>query len=458
MQSTKGIWLVALLAFLIFAMPRANIKVGPIPLYFIDMIAALILLYAAYLGDAAKAIRYPYRGILAAMLLLCMVSELSAIIYGGKPVDAVYLAGRFLLAHAIFFAIPLMIRTPGDIELILKAVALALLINAGLMILTSLPMTRRATILTVFSIPMLEPAASQVVRSYLLQLDGDAGVRGRTLVGVSIIGATYASIAWPLVAYLRAGNFRLSLFWRIISYSAVLLAPLGIVLSYSRGAVAGAVLVLIAALLMPADRLRSSILQPILYSTVIVAVVGVGSSIFFFDRYVNRFSSLLENPASDVRETDRLFSYVEPFSHMWEHPQFLLFGEGLALDRLGIGEQEQAANHSLFGAGYYAHGMIWTVLFLVLIVTVAQYLNRQRRALRGTPGQVWSQALLLAYMPIFTLAAFAPGLANHPRSIMMYFFLLSLIMSARRVSSDGVHVVGRRQSTMNYRDRTAISS
>ena len=432
MTRTKGIGLVALLAFLIFAMPRANIKVGPVPVYFIDMTAALILLYAAYMGRTARAIRYPFRGILVAMVLLCTVSELAAILYGAVPVDAVYLAGRFLLAHAIFLAVPLFIRSPADIELVLKAVALALLINAGLMILTSLPMTRRVTILTVFSIPMLEPAASQVVRSYLFEIDGDAGARGRTLVGVSIIGATYASIAWPLVAYLRSGDFRLTLLWRAVSYVAILLAPMGIVLSYSRGAVAGMVLIVLAVLVLPAGRLRQSILRPILYSAAIVAIVGAGSSIFFFDRYVNRFAAVIENPAADVRETDRLYSYVEPFAHVLEHPQFLLFGEGHGdWTELGIGEQEGAANHSLMGAGYYAHGMIWTFLFLFLIVATARLLNRRRKAWRGAQGQDWPQALLLAYMPIFSLAAFAPGLANHPRSVMMYFLLLSLIVTLR---------------------------
>jgi hypothetical protein len=428
-QRTKGIGLVALLAFLIFAIPRANIKVGPVPLYFIDLVAAMILVRAVYLGRVMRTIRYPFRTIVAVMIFLCVVSELAAMIYGGAPTDALYLTGRFFLAHAIFLAIPLLVRNHGDIEIILKAVAAALLINAGLMILTSLPMTRRITMLTVFSIPQLEPASGQVLEDYLYTIDGDSGARGRTLVGVSIVGATYASIAWPLVAYLRSGDFRLSFVWRMISYVAILLAPMGIVLSYSRGALAGAVLIVLAALARPTKRLSRSILRPIVYSGVIIAMVGAGSSIFFFDRYINRFAIIIEEPFSDVRETDRLFSYIEPFGHLVKHPQFLVFGEGLALDRLGIGEQEGAANHSLFGAGYYARGMIWTLLFLFVIVSAARLLNQRRRAMRGQPGQDYPQALLLAYMPIFTLAAFAPGLANHPRSIMMYFLLLSFIVS-----------------------------
>ncbi|WP_430450409.1 hypothetical protein [Rhodophyticola sp.] len=431
MQRTKGIGLVALLAFLIFAMPRANIRVGPVPVYAIDMVAALILVHASYMGNAARRVRYPFRMIVVVMVFLCVISELAAILYGGRPIDAIYLTTRFFLAHAILLAVPLMVRSPADIELVLKAVAVALLINAGLMILTSLPMTRRIAMTTVFSIPMLDPASDQVLSSYLYEVDGDAGARGRTLVGVSIIGATYASIAWPLVAYLRSGDFHLSPLWRGISYAAVLLAPMGVVLSYSRGALAGAVLVVLAVLVLPGGRLRRNIIQPILYSVAVVAVVGVGSTIFFFDRYVNRFAAVIENPVADVRETDRLYSYIEPFAHVLENPQFLLFGEGLALDRLGIGEQEVAANHSLLGAGYYAHGMIWTFLFLFLILAAVRFLNRQRKVWRGHPGQHWPQALLLAYMPIFTLAAFAPGLANHPRTVMMYFLMLSLIVSLR---------------------------
>lgn len=431
MQRTKGIGLVALLAFLIFAMPRANIRVGPVPVYAIDMVAALILIYASYMGNAARMIRYPFRMIVVAMVFLCVISELAAILYGGRPIDAVYLAARFFLAHAILLAVPLMVRSPADIELVLKAIAVALLINAGLMILTSLPMTRRIAMTTVFSITMLDPASDQVLRNYLYEIDGDAGARGRTLVGVSIIGATYASIAWPLVAYLRSGDFNLSLLWRGVSYGAVLLAPMGVVMSYSRGALAGAVLVVLAVLVLPGGRLRHNIIQPILYSVAVVAVVGAGSTIFFFDRYVSRFAAVIENPVADVRETDRLYSYVEPFAHVLENPQFLLFGEGTSIGRAGLGEQLGAANHSLLGAGYYGHGMIWTFLFLFLIVAAARFLNRQRRVWRGHHGQYWPQALLLAYVPIFTLAAFAPGLANHPRSVMMYFLLLSLIVTCK---------------------------
>lgn len=212
MRHTGGIGFVAVLGFLIFSMPRLNVRVGDVPVYAIDVISLLILTYVFFSGNRKRPSGYPFRGIFVAMVILCIVSELMGILYGAQMLDALYLAARFFLAHSVIFAIPLLIRSKVDIELILKAIALALLINAGLMILTSLPMTRQSTILMVFSHPFLEPAADLVMRSYLLELDGEAGARGRTLVGVSILGASFAAVSWPLVAYLTASDFRLSFF------------------------------------------------------------------------------------------------------------------------------------------------------------------------------------------------------------------------------------------------------
>ena len=427
---TSKVGLLALFVFLLFSMPRLNIKVGPVPVYAMDVVAALMLYQMALTARTAGHIAIPFQNLVIVIGLFVILSEFSVLVYGGSLLDAIYVSMRYFLTFSILFAVPNLIRSRADIEALLKALSLALLISSLLMILSSLPQTRGIAVF-LFSIPYLEPSNAAET---LLRGAADSGVRGRTLIGVSILSGAFISIAWPLVAYLRTQRFRLSAFWSIVSVSAVTLSPLAIVVTYSRQAAVGGILVLIAALVLPLSDLRRSLLRPFLLSVGVVLAVGVGSSLFFFDRYVNRFSAVVENPLEDPNESARFLSYVVPFEHVVDHPQFLVVGAGATAERssqLTIDIFKE--NHSLLGAGYFAHGMFSTLLMLFLVFASFRFANWHRIQAQHLAfiARGWPRSLFLAYLPILPMAAFAPALGTNLRAMYVFMLLLGLLATLR---------------------------
>lgn len=423
--------LLVVFVFLLFSMPRLNIRLGPIPLYAIDFVAALLVYQIAFSTRQTERVVLPFRTLVIVIAALVILSEFAVVAYGGSLLDATYISMRYFLAFGIMFAVPKVVRTARDVELILKGIALALLISSVMMILSSLPQTRAiASIL--LSISYLEPSSSAADR--LLSWAEDKGARGRTWIGVSILSGAFISIAWPLVAYLRTLSSQLSALWSITALLAVTLSPVAIMMSYSRQAAAGAILILAASLIIPIGGVRRKLLRPFILSAVVVLTIGVGSSMFLFDRYVNRFAAVIENPIEDEREAARFLSYVVPFKHVVDHPQFFFVGVGSTAERSGkITIELSEENHSLLGAGYFAHGMISTLMLLFLIFAALRYSNwhRARSMQIARHARDWSQSLFLAYLPILPMAAFAPALGQEVRGMYIYMLLLGLLGTLR---------------------------
>lgn len=417
-------------AFVLFAMPRLNVKLGPVPTYGIDVIAVLMLYFTSV---ASFKVLIPFKNLILVAGSLIILSELSGIIYGGSVMDSVYISMRYFLAFSLIFTVPRLIQTTADVEAVLKGISMGLLVTALLMILSSLPMTRWIAVL-VFSISNLEPSNAA---DHYTEITGNVGVRGRTLIGVSILSGAFISIAWPLTAYLRTQRFQLTPFWSLVSIAGITLAPMAIVMTYSRQAALGTIIVLLAVLFLPLSDLRSRLLRPVIMSIAVIMFVGAGSSLFLFDRYENRVVAMFDDPLSDEREAHRLLSYIAPFEHVSEHLQFLVIGAGsnnLRSDTFDISSFE--ANHSLIGAGYFAHGMISTLILVFLVFAALFYANWHRKNARWLAfyARGWPRSIFLAYLPILPMAAFSPALGTNIRAMYVYMFLLGLLTSLRNTS------------------------
>ena len=428
-RSRHNMYLV-LFVFVMFAMPRLNVKLGPVPLYGIDVIAALMLYSTSLTGSK---VLVPFKSLIIISGFLIIISEFSGIIYGGSVIDAVYISMRYFLAFSLAFTVPRLIQTTADVEAVLKGLSLGLLVTALLMILSSLPMTRWITVL-VFSISNLEP--SNAAERYA-EMNDSGGVRGRTLIGVSILSGAFISIAWPLTAYLRTRRFQLTAFWSLVSIAGLTLAPMAIVTTYSRQAALGTIMVLLAVLVLPFSDLRSRLLRPVMLSVGFIVFVGAGSSLFLLERYENRVVAMFNDPLSDERESHRLLSYIAPFEHVSEHMQFLVIGAGSnnrRSDTFDISSFEE--NHSLVGAGYFAHGMISTLILVFMVFAALFYANwhRKKASWLALYARGWPRSIFLAYLPILPMAAFSPALGTNIRAMYVYMFLIGLLASLRNTS------------------------
>ncbi|SLN59088.1 hypothetical protein ROA7450_03050 [Roseovarius albus] len=426
-----GLLTLVVFAFLISGVPKLNIRVGPVPVYMIDFVI-LLMTYFALKRPGFGSIGQPFA--VAVVLLLCfgLIGETVGFVKTGNVFEHMYVAIRMTIAFLVFFAVGRLVRGPEDFAPILKAIVLGLLITSAMMILTSLPMTRGFVTNFVLDNNFLDPASERVAEKYLSK--GDSGVRGRTLVGVSILGATFINLMWPLAALLIWGKIHVSRFWKNLALVACALAPLGVLMSYSRGPIAGMILIILGAIFLRAPAVRKGILIPVLIGFVLVGSVGIKSEVFFFERITNRTAAIFDDPFEDERESERILAYVDPFYHAAEHPMFIFAGEGNAINRSwNVHAQVSGrANHALFASSYYSGGLISSFVYMFLMLNGFYFAYWHLRRRRWTASSGYSQALFLSMVGLVPWVLFGHAMVSTARGAMMFFFIFGLLSTLRK--------------------------
>lgn len=405
------------------AAPRMGVRVGPVPVYVIDGLLLLTFLASLQIRSGV-APRKPFTGIILFLLPLIVISEFYGIVTSGNALEPVYEMVRMLIAISLFFSVSRIVQTEEDVLLVAKAMLIGAIVTATLMIFTSLPFTRGIVTSSVFSWRFFEPAAEGAVRMYS---DTSDPMRGRSLVGVSILSGAFLNVCWPMAAMLYRWHGKVSIAWRKAALVSMSLVPVGIVMSYSRGAVLGLLMVITGALFIGAKQARRGIFVGAMAALVLFSAVGWDSEIFFFERLENRTQAMLENPYEDERETARLFAYIHPFFHAAEHPEFFVFGRGQTYYDYGI------ADHAVFAKAYVAYGLIAAFLYPLLVFRVFMLLwGRARRPFRPDPFvQQFAQALLISMLGMLPWILFGHAAVSAPRGAMLLFLVVGLAASLK---------------------------
>jgi len=431
-KSAALMWLCAAV-FVLTAMPRLNVKIGPLPFYAIDFLVFMAFVHSLKIRSLYQGKR-PFESLIQIILMFAILGEFGAVIYSGSLLEPVYILIRTLLAFSLFYSVSRIVQTRADLLAIIKAATLGIIVTAMLMVMSSLPFTRPMVMSMIFSNPFLEPAAEGMTRSILaMSYFADVGVRGRSLVGVSILSGAFINTMWPLIALLYRWPGQVGS-WKMLALAGSLLAPLGVVLSYSRGAVLGLFLVVGGVLFFGSSRTRQGVIVAVLVSVTLFSFFGWDSKLFFFERLEERTIAMIENPYEDVRETDRIFAYSEPFDHLIEQPQFLIMGEGVSIGKTG-GRSQQAgkATHAAFAKAYYSYGMIAAFLYVLLVIKGFSYVRWQIKMRKKSEGiaSLYSQALFASLLGMLPWFVFGHAAISQPRGAMLFFFLFGLIASLK---------------------------
>jgi len=415
---SNGIIAMAAFVFMLTAVPKMNIRVGPVPLYLIDLLIVLVVFYATK-RPSFGAKQRPFQWIVVALFGFAMISEFVGFIYTGSIFEHAYTAARLTLAFLVFYATGQLVRTPQDLELILRAAALGVIVTSSMMILTSLPQTRDIVAKLILNNTFLDPAGEQIAEKYLRK--DDSGARGRTLVGVSIMGASFINMAWPLAALLYGWHSQKGR-WRTVAMVACFLAPMGVLMSYSRGPILGTIIIILFAAFFGLKKIKKGITLPVGFGIILILYIGVNSEVFFFDRLANRTAAVLDNPLEDPRESERLLAYVEPFEHLIENPSFLVVGQGIGINkaRWVVPEVAHKASHALFAIAYYSNGMIAAFLYMYLLFSAFYYAVRHVLVRRSGVGMGLSHACLGMVLGLAPWAAFGHAMVSQPRGAIMF--------------------------------------
>lgn len=428
-------WLCAAV-FLLTAVPRLRVLVAGVPLYAVDL--ALVATFYCSLAHAERTRRLPFGGFIKTLLLFTCLGELWGVERSSSILPAVYMTCRFALAFSLFFSVNRIVDSEEKFGSVLKAAVAGLVVTSGLIILTSLPGTRGLATSHFFSNALLEPAAESVIRTFGRIEEG--GMRGRSLVGTSTLSGAFIVTLWPL-AFLLYRWPGTGIFWKGLALAGCLIAPFGAVMTYSRATILGLALVALAFGLFGAGGARRFVIVALSLAYLVFDSIGWDSELFLFERLERRTMAAIENPYEDPQESERILSYVEPFGHLIENPEFLFLGRGQVRAKMAkrgeiSGTQQlysgvNPATHSAFSMTYYSSGMIAAFCNVFLVMSGFLKVFHGAKSSEHLPLPAWERVapmvMLASLMGMMPWWLFAHGSVSAPRGAMFFFLVFGLI-------------------------------
>jgi hypothetical protein len=439
----RALRFLSLTIFLLMADPLMNLYIGPAPLYAIDILAFLTWIYASRIPSSR---RYPLQGFVVFILIAMLASELIAGIQLGTLLQPAYLIARTLLAISLFFATTRVIQSRSDLETLIKAGMLGALITAALMVTSSLPQTQGIIARRIFRFSFLMPSAEDVAAEY-----GSAGMamRGQSLVGVSILSAAFLNTIWPLLFLLRTdekGGAR----WNVPKILAIVLIPLGVILSYSRGAIAGLVMIVLIVLLLSSGRVRAPVVIGVGIAVLVISWAGWGSEYFKFEwlQQKSEYQFTYASQSNDMIQ--RIDAYSDPFQLVQEKPLFLLLGQGFAREKIPGATSEGGANHAVFAIATYGYGMLAAFAYVGLLLAAFRITWSHAWGAKDAFLIIFSRALLASLFGFSSWFILGLAAVSEPRGAMLLFFLFGLVAAQSNFAGSPEPVL-QKQSLLSHR-------
>lgn len=357
-----------------------------------------------------------------------VISEIFGLFQPNVTIEPIYSLIRTLLAVSLYFSARKLITDYYDLRIVLLVVMAASLVTGLLLIFTSIPFTRGFLENNIFKYSFLEPATQGLVNKW----DGsvDKAIRGRSLVGVSIMSGYFIGFCWPLVLFLN--NFTVTIFKTIrLNYTiilGVLVLVVSIVMTYSRGPILGLVLAVMYIIYMNKNNFRLAVLGSGMALFSLFYFIGFDSEMFFFSRILNSSEVAISNSEEYGRsETERLNAYVEPFEKLIDHPELFFLGTGFGGDVYSDLGNENLADHAVFAKAIYGYGLIAAILYFI-VLGYAIYFTFSNSLQKNNPfGHRLSQTLFLCLLSILPWFLFGHAIVSQVRGATLFYFLLALI-------------------------------
>ena len=415
----------------LFGAPKINIKIGPLPLYLIDFLIFLTVYHARSVPKLTY--KLPYKSLVSFILFMILTNEFINGLGIGTLIQPIYLMIRMSLAVSLFFVVPKIIRKPEDLIKILTYGLVGAFITTLLLIFSSLPITRGISIL-LLSNPILTPNAVSL-SSNILEA-GKSGIRGSSLIGVSILSGAFLNVIWPLL-FLLLTFYKPKGILKYILFATLVLAPIGVIMTYSRGAILAIILVVIGIVIFQKGNYRFLIIGLLVSGYIGFSFIGFDSDLFYFDRVTKRTTAALENPYDDERESERIDAYTQPFEHLLKNPLYLFLGEGFGRAKVSgtpdLSGAINRADHAVFAKAYYAYGLItsFSIVFLFFFLTNYTFKLIRKTSNSKLFSSKLTRLLFVLLVGFSSWFSFGHAAVSNPRGTMLMFFVFGLVASQR---------------------------
>ncbi len=445
--------LVFVYALLICSAPLSRVLVGPMPLYFIDVLAAVLLLVSV---PQASGLARRTAHLSIPVLLFCLAllpTSLAEMTRMGFA-EPFYLLARTVLHVATLWSLGSQLLRPAAFRRFLLGASIGLTITGSIAIMHSLPGTGPWVRANVMSVELLFPrgVATRFEDETYLPAEVEAE-RGNSLIGKSNpTGMVLTTLLPFLLGALRHAGFGPG--GRTILRIALGVILLAALLTYSRATYLGLAMILSAYLFVERAALAKRLLPVMLAVLVGIAYVGPDSGLFKFDFIAAKFD--LGNEEYAGNNMARILAYTRPVELLLKDPSYLLRGAGRTSRKLREADPDAAIleltdneMHSVFAASIFYRGFpAMLLLFLIYYrFGMASYRAMRFGRRRGAPTYWLATASFAALVGLLPHWAFDHHLVNGIGSHAHMFILFALTLASTEYTRRFAREEGRRKQS-----------
>ncbi|MDA3898135.1 MAG: hypothetical protein PF482_18530 [Desulfobacteraceae bacterium] len=442
------------MAFLLLAAPKLRIMIGPAPLYVIDVLIAYLLLSSKRM-PAVKwgSSNTPLPTLVYFYLILVWLGELRGLATYGAVLESVYIAGEFSLAVSLFFTIPRLVSDAEATAVVLKGIVAGLIFTSIATIMYSLSPTRPWVVKILFSHDFLVPYAEKMAQHLLFGPSAKDALRGNSLIGTSTITTGFLGTMW-VFTFLAAKWPGIDGKWQAMAHIAAIATPIAMLMTYGRAAWLTVFVLGAMSFIFGFAKSRRYAIILVIGLTIVAFRIGWQSELFMVDRVIFKTQLAIENPYEEESFGQRLLSFTQPFSHLLEHPVWLITGAGRVGQKLSqrgnisvrLLDQAGLSKHSGFGMAYYCYGLLAAITHTLIMLSGLRLILRRLQGAVPKGSQLYKitwQAFLMAWVGL--LFWWLPGHAmiGEARGVILFFFFYGLMMACDRMQLDQASEVVR---------------
>jgi len=346
-----------------FTFPKLNLNFAGIPLYIIDFL--LILNWLVVDRKNQKSLDKIIFTIFFSSIFFICISELFAFLTLNYSIEPFYSLIRTLLTYSLLILLFRRIQSEQEFYRAFIWVVRFSLVTVLLVVLSSIPQTRDFITKNVFELSFLDPAKGFLDKWD--KADIDEVLRGRSLIGVSIITGYYLVFVYVLNMIVTKIN-RNSLS-RITQKIFQYIIIIGVLFTNSRGPILTLILVILVDFLyLNSFRKISSIVISSVIIIGITFVFDLSDLELYFNRVIDGSEKLIDgNEGFGESENERLLAYIEPFEVIGRNLFLIFFGLGISERNIIDFQGRNLSDHAVFASAIYSYGLIFALLFISLL-------------------------------------------------------------------------------------------
>ncbi len=397
-------WAERVFIVLLFALPKLNLKIGPLPIYIID----LVVIYIWYKHRNRGFIKLKWISI--GLLSLFILHQLVFLFFTGDLSNVIYISIRHGLP---LLSIPLMpyvlINLRSDRSQ--KTLIIAAIFTSLTSVFSSIPATR-GIVKSLISYPFLYPS---IEKQFEKKGVVEEAIRSLSIIGVSNVTGVLILMSIGILLYLNHYNSPIKYLNIIIP---VLLA--GAITTYSRTVTISLLIMLLVYFMKYSGNrlLKTLLVSGLFVISLLWNQLVEKSDIFNFKRLETAFFQADDESDNYTHgKNERFESYTKPFQTLTNKPIFLFIGETMNTTKSKesipfVNLKFNPPDHSLFGRAFYMNGFFVALLYLlILIFLIIKSFSDLKIGLVIIPVIVWS--------------FFAHGMISSPNGAYMFFLIFA---------------------------------